>query len=174
MAATFFWRLPPRDSNAQRRSRTGGFAYQAANHARWLATTFYPWPTQAASAHLKMFSLASDPSKPGAGETLLTGGTDTCPLQGRFPGPVLDATKAVVSRVRVIGMLSYTHVIVALQAAATLSAAARVLALALTLARHDTSRAPAGISPSSRYLHKAIKSLRATATIPTLRARLPW
>src|SRR5262249_32290802 len=73
-ASSFFWRLPPRDSNAQRRSRTGGFAYQAANHARWLATTFYPWPTQSASAHLKMFSLASDPSKPGAGETLLTGG----------------------------------------------------------------------------------------------------
>jgi hypothetical protein len=46
-----------------------------------------------------MFSLASDPSKPGAGETLLTGGTQACPLQGRFPGPVLDATKAVVSRV---------------------------------------------------------------------------
>jgi hypothetical protein len=39
-----------------------------------------------------MFALASDPSKPGTGETLLTGGTRTCPLQGRFPGPVLDAT----------------------------------------------------------------------------------
>src|SRR5262249_1621195 len=32
-------------------------------------------------------------------------------------------------------------------------------------------RAPAGTSPYSRYFHKAIKSLRATATTPILRLR---
>src|SRR5436309_12809220 len=51
--------------------------------------------------HIKMFALASDPPKPDTGETLLTGGTRTCPLQGRFPGPVLDAT--VSSSLRRVG-----------------------------------------------------------------------
>ena len=48
------------------------------------------------------------------------------------------------------------------------------LAFAFTFARQDTSLAPMGTSPCSTNLHKAISSLRAKATIPTLRARLPW
>ena len=131
--------------------------------------------------HLKMFSLTSDPSKPGAGATFLTGGTRTCQLQGRFPGPVLDATlpsspvfahRWMVSDARILPRSVLAH------AASTLRPPlARVLifalALALTFARQDTSLAPAGTSPCSTYLHKAISSLRAKATIPTLRARLP-
>jgi hypothetical protein len=35
---------------------------------------------------------------------------------------------------------------------------------------HSTNLAPAGISPRSRYFHRAINSLRATATMPIFRA----
>ncbi len=43
-----------------------------------------------------------------------------------------------------------------------------------TLVLHTAlSLAPAGISPYSRYRHRAINNFLATATIPTLRARCP-
>ena len=45
--------------------------------------------------------------------------------------------------------------------------------LAITLSNAVLSSAPSGITPVSRYRQSSISSLRATATIPTLRAFLP-
>src|SRR6516165_8938998 len=89
------------------------------------------------------------------------------PLQRRSPRTSPRCDVAVVSRVLLVRCLSYTHVSVAVHAAAA-------LALAFTLARQLVRRAPAGSSPCSTYLHSAMSSLRARATTPTLRARLPW
>jgi hypothetical protein len=51
---------------------------------RWLATTFYPCPADFLPEHLKMFSLSSDPSKPGTGATNLTGGSCRSQVLLRF------------------------------------------------------------------------------------------
>jgi hypothetical protein len=84
------------------------------------------------------------------------------------PGPVLDATlpsSPVFCCESCIAARTPGYAAVPLPAP---------VALAFTLARQFVRRAPAGTSPCSTYLHNAISSLRARATTPTLRARLPW
>src|SRR5262245_33512390 len=125
-----------------------------------------------APKHLKMDALPSALSKPGAGSPLLTGGLSARCSDGR-PGPVLDATLPS-------SPVFSPQWLVNVRAAALRGRAGHAaepwpapVDLAFTLARQLVSRAPAGTSPCSTYLHNAISSLRARATTPTLRARLP-
>src|SRR5205823_3897453 len=120
--------------------------------SRWLATTFYPCQQSPGADAARLAETpengcaAKRSSKPGAGSTLLTGGTRTCPLQGRSPRTSPRGDVAVVSRVLVScfpgmfqrpGDVSDTPMSLLSHAAVLLPAP---VALAFTLARQFASR----------------------------------
>src|SRR6516164_8216838 len=113
-----------------------------------------------------MDALPSTPPKPGAGSPLLTGGC--CQPTSVTVAPDQSSMRRC-RRLPCSAGIVYRRTPSCYAAVSLLAP----VALAFTLARQLVSRAPAGTSPCSTYLHNAISSLRARATTPTLRARLP-